>query len=269
MLFLNKLKNVFRILYSEAEKKTNSKEEFPKVGFLTFDKIKAIENELDIKMSNPSIYEQAFSHRSYLQVVPEQNLTSNERLEFLGDAILGAVTSDYLFRSNPDLPEGELTKIRSWLVNKNSLAVVAEKLNFDKYLMLSFSASKSLESGSKSILADALESIIAAIFLDKGFLEAQKFIILKILPILMNKSIMVDTNYKSILLEYVQSIGYSAPKYVVTDEKGPDHLKEFTVSVIVDDEDWGVGTGKSKKEAEQLAAQNAIEKKNIRTELNN
>lgn len=262
----NKVRSVFK--REKTGGKTNFKEIFPSVGFLTFNIKNELEQDLGITISNVQIFEQAFTHRSYLQVVPDKNLISNERLEFLGDAILGAVTSDYLFLENPDIPEGDLTKRRSWLVNKNSLAVVAEKLNIEKYLKLSFSASKSLESGSKSILADVLEAVIAAIYLDKGYHASKDFVVNQILPVLMNKTIMVDSNYKSILLEYVQSIGISSPRYVVVDEKGPDHQKEFTVIVLVNDEEWGCGTGKSKKEAEQFAAQNAIEQKNIIADLN-
>ena len=189
-------------------------------------------------------------------------------LEFLGDAVLGMVIADYLFSLHSNVMEGELTKMRSWLVNKNSLAVCAQKFNLDKFLQLSFSASKSLESGSTSMLSDAMEAIIAAIYIDKGIESAKLFIINGLLPLLMNKTIMVDTNYKSSLLETVQSFGKPSPKYQVLDEMGPDHQKEFVIGVYVDGELVGIGRGKSKKEAEQIAAQNALEQKKFDSEFN-
>jgi len=246
----------------EFNKKANLWGTFPKVGFLTLDKKKELEKVLGISIEHPEIFEQALTHRSYLQII-SGNFQSNERLEFLGDAVLGMVIADYLFSLHANVMEGELTKMRSWLVNKNSLAVCAQKLELDKFLMMSFSASKSLESGSKSILSDAMEAIIGSIFIDKGFDAAKDFVVKRLLPLLMNKNIMVDTNYKSILLEMVQSQGMQSPKYDVLDEIGPDHLKEFIVGVYVGGELAGMGKGKSKKEAEQVAAKNALDQKNF------
>lgn len=266
---LNKFARIFAGQNTKAKyQKTNFEKIFPEVGFLTFDDKRKLENYLNIKIINSAYFEQALTHRSYLQVLTEKNIISNERLEFLGDSILGIVVSDYLFRNNPDSPEGDLTKIRSWMVNRNSLTFAAEQLNLNKFIKLSFSASKSLEAGNKSILADALEAIIAAVYLDRGFDYAKNFICETVIKHLVNKSHMVDTNYKSILLEYIQGIGKAAPKYLVLGEQGPDHLKEFEVAVYVEEVIWGVGKGKSKKEAEQYAAQNAIENKNILNEIN-
>jgi ribonuclease III len=197
-------------------------------------------------------------HRSYLQVLNDNRLLSNERLEFLGDSILGMVVAEYLFSLHTHVPEGELTKMRSWLVNASSLAVCAKKIGLEKFIMLSYSAEKSLETGSESILSDALEAIIGAIYLDSGIETAREFITNSLLPIEMNSSAMKDRNYKSILLETVQAQGLESPKYYVIDEQGPDHDKLFIVGVYIDNLLTATGTGKNKKQAEQEAAKNAL-----------
>lgn len=232
---------------------------FPRVGFLSDARREELEHVLGISINNVEYFEQALTHRSYLPVLANKGFQSNERLEFLGDAVLGMITAEYLFSLHSNVYEGELTKMRSWLVNKNSLVAVSQKLGLDQFLMLSHSAAKSLENGSDSILADALEAIIAAIYLDSGFEEVTRFITDSLFPIMFNQTEMVDKNYKSILLETAQSLGYSFPVYKVFNEEGPDHDKIFTVGVYVHNELLGSGTGKSKKQAEQLAAQKAIE----------
>ena len=233
---------------------------YPNLDYLDDDKKSALEKTLDIEIKKKEYFEQALTHRSYLQVVTDKNLLSNERLEFLGDSVLGLIIADYLFSLHVNVMEGELTKMRSWLVNKNTLAIFARHLGLDKYLLMSFSAAKALEKGSENILADALEAIIGAIYLDSGISLARKFIINTLLPIITTKNTMVDKNYKSILLEVVQSSGKPAPKYSVIEETGPDHEKEFVVGVFVGDEQMGTGKGKSKKQAEQIAAENALHK---------
>ncbi|MFA6572001.1 MAG: ribonuclease III [Bacteroidota bacterium] len=207
-------------------------------------------------------FEQALLHRSYLPVLNNPDILSNERLEFLGDSILGLIVSEYLFFLHSNVFEGELTKMRSWLVNKRTLVTCAKKLDLSNFLMLSHSANKSLEYGSESILADALEAIIAAIYLDSGMKATVEFVRNSLFPIMIDKNVMVDTNYKSILLETVQSLGKEAPKYVVLAEEGPDHDKQFEIGVYVNDILCGTGSGKSKKQAEQVAAQDALEKSN-------
>jgi len=255
--------------------KSNRKGNFPKVGFLTDERLRELEKTLGVQIYKREFFEQALTHRSYLQVLDapnsnsdsndeekEQNkgikYPSNERLEFLGDSILGMVIADYLFSLHTDFPEGELTKMRSWLVNKNSLSIVARKIELDEFLMLSHSAAKSLEQGSDSILADALEAVIAAIYLDSGIEASKKFILNSLLPVMLNKNIMVDTNFKSILLEKAQSEGKEIPRYEVINEEGPDHEKEFTISVYIGEELLGTGKGKTKKQAEQNAASEAL-----------
>ncbi|MFP4527087.1 MAG: ribonuclease III [Candidatus Kapaibacterium sp.] len=218
-----------------------------------------MEFNLGVDISRPELFEQALLHRSYLPVLEDESYLSNERLEFLGDAILGMVVAEYLFSLHTDVPEGELTKMRSWLVNRESLAMCARRLNLMEFIKLSYSAEKSLQNGSESILADCLEAIIAAVYIDSGFDASRRFILNTLLPIMINKSVMRDKNYKSILLETVQSKGKPAPYYSVIEEHGPDHDKEFVVGVYVDDQLLATGSGKSKKQAEQFAARQALE----------
>ncbi len=258
------MKDIVRQLYANLLKFATTKgaagnavfrEIFPSMGLLSDERVKELEETLGVSIHMPSLYEQALTHRSYLQVANTPDHRSNERLEFLGDAILGMVTAEYLFYNNREVLEGELTKMRSWIVNKKSLAVCARALRLEDYLFLSYSANQSLERGNDGMLADALESIIAAIYLDRGFDEARRFIVERLLPIMMRESLVHDTNFKSLLLETVQGKGYGAPRYVVVKEEGPDHEKHFTVEVVVDDHVVGAGVGRNKKEAEQAAAE--------------
>ncbi len=238
---------------------------FPPVNFLTSEKVHQLEEILSVTVHSVPCFEQAFIHRSYLQILNNPHIFSNERLEFFGDAILSAVIAEYLFYLRADILEGELTKMRSWLVNKKSLAYCARKLRLHEFLMVSLSARQSLEQGNDSILADALEAVIAAIYLDSGSDAAKEFILNSVLLHVMNEgSLMRDTNFKSILLEHVQAQGMGIPRYVVVHESGPDHDKEFTVEVHLEGgEVVGIGMGRNKKEAEQKAASTAVEKMQV------
>ncbi len=231
----------------------------PKLGFLTEERKQQLEERLGIRIFNTEYFEQALLHRSYLHLLPKGQYQSNERLEFLGDSILGMIISDFLFRQNSNLLEGDLTKIRSWLVNKNSLSICARHLELEKFLMVSFSTAKTIEKGGESILSDALEAIIGAIYLDSGFESAKKFVVGTLIPLLEGENILQDRNYKSLLMETVQAEGKQPPTYEVIEESGPSHDKTFVVGVVVDGEMLATGTGKSKKEAEQNAARKALE----------
>ena len=231
---------------------------FPRIGFIDSEKKNKLEQILGIKINTVEYFEQALTHRSYLPVEPDKYLLSNERLEFLGDAVLHLIVADYLFSLRANVDEGELTKMRSQIVNKNSLSVFAKKYRITDLIQMSFSAKKSVETGSESIGADTCEALIGAIYLDSGFEGAKKFILNTLIPVIMTEADLSDTNYKSRLLEYVQALGYPAPRYSILEEKGPDHNKEFTVAVYVNDTEVGTGTGKSKKQAEQKAAENAL-----------
>lgn len=261
------MKDIVRQLYSNLLKLTTGrgrsaafKELFPPMNVLSPEQVASLEKHLGVQISSVPLYEQALTHRSYLQVSNSPDHHSNERLEFLGDAILGMVTAEYLFYNNKQVLEGELTKMRSWLVNKKSLAICARALKLEDHLLLSYSAKQSLQRGNDSMLADALEAIIAAVYLDRGFEDVRRFIIDNLLPIMVKESLVHDTNYKSLLLETVQARGFAAPRYVVVQEEGPDHEKQFTVEVWVGDQCVGTGKGRNKKEAEQSAAESGLKR---------
>lgn len=256
----NLYENLLRLTGAKADSASAEFDElFPPVEVLSTEQIRELRLALGVEIDNPALYEQALTHRSYLQVLDSPGHRSNERLEFLGDSILGMITAEYLFYNHKQVLEGELTKMRSWLVNKNSLAVCARALELERFLFLSYSAQQSLQRGNEGMLADAMEAVIAAVYLDQGFDEARRFIVDKLLPIMVAESLVHDTNYKSLLLEAVQAKGYQAPRYVVAKETGPDHEKEFTVDVLVNGVVSGSGVGKSKKEAEQQAAKAALD----------
>jgi len=242
------------------DNEANRLEYFPVVGFLSNDIKSELEKCLNIKIKRVEYFEQALTHRSYLNVLGnDSGFLSNERLEFLGDSLLNLFVTDFLFLTNPGYSEGDLTKIRSRLVSKNSLSYCGYAFKLEKYIMLSFGAEKSLREGSNSIIADTMEAIIAAIYLDSNIETSRNFVIDTLVPILLDSNLIEDHNYKSTLLEKVQAIGLTAPKYTVLSEVGPDHLKEFTIGVFVDDVLIGKGEGRNKKAAEQSAAENAIE----------
>jgi len=207
-----------------------------------------------------ALFYQSLLHRSYLQYLNPQT-QSNERLEFLGDAILNSIVADYLYRTYPSMEEGDLTKIRSRLVNRKALAQRAKELRISEFLLLSSSAVQSVDSGSDSILADAFEAIIGALYLDGGLKAAQAFVTRTLLSdTSVLTSAMTDDNYKSALLEYSQGHSLGVPRYAIVREDGPDHDRRFTVDVFLGTENLGSGTGRSKKDAEQAAAAQAIER---------
>jgi ribonuclease-3 len=201
---------------------------------------------------------QALIHRSYLQFVDEK-WESNERLEFLGDAILNFIVAEYLFKKYPDMEEGELTKLRSRLVNRKILAQRSKKFHLSDFLLMSTSAAQSVDNGSESIVADAFEAVIGAIYLDGGFEAARKFIYDSLINDANVFSLaLTDDNYQSALLEYAQARSLGIPRYSVTHEEGPEHERRFTIEVSLGNKTLGTGSGRSKKEAEQSAAEHAL-----------
>ena len=203
----------------------------------------------------------ALTHRSYLSVTGQGPRESNERLEFLGDSVLGLVTSEFLYRRHPDEHEGQLTKTKSLLVSKAILSRRALRMGLGRFVLMSHSE---VESGGRqrlSILADAFESVIGAIYLDQGFEASRAFIHKHLLA--ESDAITSDkrhTNYKSHLQEYVQNAFRTHPVYRIRSEYGPDHSKHFMVEVMVGKRTLGEGRGHNKKEAEQAAARDALEK---------
>ncbi len=206
------------------------------------------------------LFFESLLHRSYLPYV-DQSWNSNERLEFLGDSVLNFLVGEYLYKSNPSMEEGELTKVRSRLVNRKMLAQRAREMKISDFLLLSGSATQSIDSGSESILSDAFEAIIGAMYLDGGIEAARDFVrraLLSSADVL--SAAVLDENYKSALLEYSQSRSLGVPRYALLREEGPDHDRRFTVEVYLGMEQYGIGTGRSKKDAEQAAAAKALEK---------
>ncbi len=221
--------------------------------------IKEIEMLLDYKIQKHSFYLKALTHRSYLEILPEGS-KSNERLEFLGDAVLDLIVAEYLFQNLPEKDEGELTKIRSRLVDRISLSNVAESLNLDRFLLIEENFHNNLEDGKKTVRADALEALIGAIYLDTGLENTKKFVIKNIVKPSFNKGYhQIDKNYKGQLLELTHSKKIGTPVYKIIQEEGPEHNKLFVVSVFINNEEFGKGEGKNKKSAEQNAAKSALE----------
>ena len=181
----------------------------------------------------------------------------------MGDSVLSLVVAEYLFDAFSDKDEGFLTKVRAKIVNRLALADAAEKINLVEFLLVSKNISNTFANGSKTILSDALEALIGAVYLDNG-LDSAKTFIQKILiqPNLKEGLYLIDENYKSQLLEFAQANKMENPSYVVIKEEGPQHNRIFTVKVVIGDSDYGFGKGKNKKSAEQKAAQAALEKLN-------
>lgn len=205
------------------------------------------------------LFVEALLHRSFIPQL-EQGWRSNERLEFLGDAVLNFIIAEDLHTRHPLMEEGELTKLRSRLVNRRILAERAKDLRVNDFLLLSTSAAQSVGQGSDSILSDAFEAIIGAIYVDGGMDPAREFVQKNLLGTKTLEGALMDDNYKSALLERAQAAGSGIPRYVIVKEEGPDHDRRFTIEVYVGSDRCGVGIGKSKKEAEQAAASRALER---------
>ncbi len=207
---------------------------------------------------NQELLDQALTHKSWVN----ENLGvrgSNERLEFLGDAVLEFVISAEIFRKFPDKEEGFLTALRSSLVNTENLASVAIKLNVGEKIYLSKGEEESGGRTNSSLLADTVEAIIGALYMDQGLEYATKFIMDNIAAEIPEKIEQPLKDPKSRLQEYVQSMSFPTPNYRVVEETGPDHSKHFEIEVFVNGDSWGKGEGKSKSLAEQAAAKNALD----------
>ncbi len=206
------------------------------------------------------LWELALTHRSWVNEHKAVR-TSNERLEFLGDAVLEFIVSKELYEKFPEKEEGYLTALRANLVNTVSLAEIAKKLDLGQKLFLSRGEEESGGRVNTSLLADTVEAIIGAIFIDRGIADAEKFIKNNLLIDLEKRAAQPLKDNKSRLQEFVQSKGFPAPRYQVVEESGPDHNKKFIIEVVVDEKTLGVGEGKSKSTAEQDAAGHALEEK--------
>jgi ribonuclease-3 len=264
MIFKDWYRGLLRFLPKSMLVKFNvvdHKKNFPLLNFFDKESKKQLEKLIETRINDISYYEQAFTHRSFLAVLKTENIiaNSNERLEFLGDSVLGLIITDYLFNFFPDIKEGDLTKIRSRLVNRHTLAFVANKIGLHQFLKISFGTEKNFEKAGESIIADAFEALIAAIYFDAGIEKAVAFLYKTLIPLVELDDFMSDTNYKSKLLEHVQSMGKKPPTYNVITAEGPDHDRTYTVGVHIDELLIGTGLGKTKKDAEQKAAKHALD----------
>ncbi len=225
--------------------------------------LQLFERHAKIRFRRLEFLNQGFSHRSFaheLGVLGE----NNERLEFLGDSVLGLVVAEYVYSTLPDQPEGELARIKSFVVSEASLSEIARGLRVDNFILIGKGEEYSGGRSKKTILADCLEAIIGAYYLDSGFFAAQKFVRMMLIPeinkVLENRH---AKDYKTLLQEHVQKRMKTYPKYRVVQKTGPDHDKTFWIEVHVGDKSFGAGKGKNKKEAEQEAARLAFEAMNV------
>lgn len=220
-----------------------------------------LESVLGVSFRDQGLLKEALTHRSYLNENPRWPLPHNERLEFLGDAVLELVVTEYLYAQFPTSPEGRLTAVRAALVNYQNLASVGKKINLEDFIFLSRGEAKDTGRAREVILANAMESLLGAIYLDQGYGAAKRSITALILPEV--DKIIAEEKYrdpKSFLQEKVQTRYKITPVYKVLGENGPDHDKVFEVGVFVNDELMGKGEGPSKQEAEAKAAESALPK---------
>lgn len=217
-----------------------------------------LEEKLGYQFKDPALLERALTHSSYANERGAGPLDSNERLEFLGDSILGLVSADHLFKEHPDLPEGHLTRMRAALVCEEALGEVAKSWGLGAYIKLGHGEERSGGRERVSILADAVEAVLAAIYLDSGIIQARKTI--RRFVLCREELGSGGRDHKTALQEYVQREPGHVLTYELLREEGPDHRKVFVMGVNLDGAQIGAGQGRSKKEAEQLAAKLALER---------
>ena len=216
--------------------------------------LKSLEELIGYSFKNKDYLTLALSHSSYVNELVNQKRQCNERIEFLGDAVLELVSSSYLYKSMPTEKEGELSKRRAALVCEKSLAVVARRIELGRFILLGKGERMNGGAERDSILSDALEAVIGAIYLDGGFREAEKFVLNFVLDGTEGEFI----DYKTRLQELIQALHKDAVVYELVSEDGPEHDRRFTVNVRIDGEIYGVGVGHNKKAAEMMAAKEAI-----------
>lgn len=230
---------------------------------IDFSRFAPFEERVHVVFKDKQLIAQAFTHRSYINEHRGASIGHNERLEFLGDAVLELVVTEYLYTKYPERPEGELTSFRSALVNTTSLAAAALALGVNDFLLLSRGEAKDTGRARQYILANAFEAIIGAIYLDQGYDTAGAFIATCLFPLIeeiVEKNLWQDA--KSRFQERAQEVVSVTPRYETLEEAGPDHDKRFTVGVFLHNEEIARGEGRSKQEAEQDAAREALRKKN-------
>jgi len=221
-----------------------------------------LEKKLKTKFKNKDLLTQAFVHRSYLNENPDLKFSHNERLEFLGDAVLELAVTEYLFKKYPEKTEGELTSWRAALVNAKMLSEIAQKIDFNDFLLLSRGESKETGKARQFILANTIEAFIGSLYLDRGLDACEKFIknnVISELPRVIEERLFRDA--KSLFQEKAQEKAGITPSYKVLKEWGPDHQKHFVIGVFLKTELVAEGDGSSKQEAEEDAASKALESK--------
>lgn len=218
---------------------------------------KLLEETLGIYFENPALLKQALTHRSYIYETSGEGLSSNERLEFLGDSILAFISADYLYRTFPDLNEGELSDLRASLVRGMTLAALAREIELGNFLLMGKGEQSS--GVSERVLASAFEAVLGAIYLDQGIETVQRFLLPKLEPLahnIVSKKLFKDQ--KSLFQEQAQAHVGITPTYRLLSQEGPSHNREFTVEVLLGDEVAGKGQGRNKQAAEQEAARAAL-----------
>jgi len=219
-----------------------------------------LEKRLDVKFNDVAFLETALTHRSYLNENPDAKLPHNERLEFLGDAVLELVVTEHLYKTY-NMPEGDLTNLRAAVVRGETLSKIAQDWELDGFLRLSKGERRDTGKARQYILANAVEAIIGAIYMDQGYSAAEKLVqrdVVSRLPNVMQNGLHIDA--KSHFQELAQEKYRETPTYKILSEEGPDHAKEFLVGAYLSAQLWGEGKGTSKQEAEQAAARASLEK---------
>ncbi|MGY3762627.1 ribonuclease III [Granulicatella adiacens] len=220
---------------------------------------KILKEKFDISFNNEALLMEAMTHSSYTNEHKEMKGIYNERIEFLGDAVLELTISDWLFRQFPHFQEGQLTKLRAQIVCEDSLSLLAKECSFNEYLLLGKGETLSGGREKPAILCDVFEAFIGALYLDKGVNEIQRFLNLVVIPKIKNGRYELITDFKTELQEYLQQNGPVHIRYELVKEEGPSHDKTFTVQLIVDGKKYKTASGKTKKAAEQMAAKLTME----------
>lgn len=220
-----------------------------------------LENSLGYEFRKPELLAHALVHRSWLSGKEMPYWENNERLEFLGDSILNMLVTEYLYKTYPHLPEGDLSKMKSIVVSGQALTKIARSWNLGEYLRVGKGEARNGGRNRDSLLEDAFEAILGAIYLDSDIRQCRKFLERHIFPNIQEVVSEEDfINYKSALLEYMQARGLTPPDYELISETGPEHCKEFEMSLVFRGEEYGRGKGSSKKKAEQEVARKALER---------
>ncbi|GER65593.1 ribonuclease 3 [Weizmannia acidilactici] len=235
-----------------------AKKSKPDYEYVALDHFRKLQDSIHIRFKNPELLKQAFTHSSYVNEHPEKRQNDNERLEFLGDAVLELTVSHYLFKRFPSMTEGEMTKLRASVVCEPSLVIFANELHFGEYIFLGKGEEMTGGRTRPALLADVFEAFIGALFLDQGLAAVVSLLERIVFPKIEEGMFSHTTDYKSKLQEYIQKTSSGVLEYTILDERGPAHDKEFVSRVSLNDEELGTGKGRSKKEAEQHAAQTAL-----------